>query len=132
MESQNDTSQDPRPRFDAKDGTIRAYPDGMAMEPKDRRMSAMIHESAHLIDTRMQEKVGREKWNEDWKKAMNDDKLIASQYGKKSDGEDFAEVYLLYKLSQNDKAQHDEYRRMYPNRFKLIDDVEGRAKAGTL
>jgi peptidoglycan hydrolase-like protein with peptidoglycan-binding domain len=131
MEFQNDTSQNPAPLFDAKDGTIRAYPDGMALEPPDRRMSAMIHESAHLIDTRMQTTEGP-KWDQDWKQAMNDDKLIASQYGKKSDAEDFAEVYLLYKLSENNKTQHDEYRRMYPNRFRLIDDIEKRANKGTL
>jgi hypothetical protein len=93
-------------------------------------MSAMVHETAHLIDSHLGKKVGPQ-WDKDWKQAMNDDKLIASQYGKKSDAEDFAEVYLLYKLSEG-KPEFDEYRKMYPNRFKHIDNIEKQAKDGTL
>jgi peptidoglycan hydrolase-like protein with peptidoglycan-binding domain len=116
--------------FDAGGGVVTAYPKGMALDPPSRRMSAMVHESAHLIDQHLQKKIGPQ-WDKDWKKAMQDDKLIASQYGKKSDGEDFAEVYLLYKLSQG-KPEFEEYRSMYPNRFKLIDDIEQKTNNGTL
>ncbi|HSE40619.1 MAG TPA: peptidoglycan-binding protein, partial [Acidobacteriota bacterium] len=93
--------------FDAGSRTVTAYPKGMALEPPSRRMSAMVHETAHLIDQHLGKKVGPQ-WDQDWKKAMQDDKLVASQYGKKSDAEDFAEVYLLYKLSEG-KPEFDEY-----------------------
>lgn len=128
LERQNDAAS-PR-RFDALDGTVRAYPEGMALEPPDRRMSGMVHESAHLIDKHLQTKLGPQ-WDTDWKKAMGDDKLVGSQYGKKNDAEDFAEAYLLYKVSKG-TPQFDEYRAMFPNRWKLIDDIDAKANAGTL
>lgn len=116
--------------FDVKDGVVTAYPLGMGMEPPSRRMSAMVHETAHLIDRHLQKKIGPQ-WDADLKKAMQDDKLVPSQYGKESDGEDFAEAYLLYKLSKG-KPEFEEYRKMYPNRFKLIDDIEQKTANGTL
>jgi len=128
LESKDDTAS-PR-RFDALNGTVRAYPEGMAMEPPDRRMSAMVHESAHLIDAHLQKKIGPQ-WDKDWHKAIQDDKLVGSQYGKKTEGEDFAEAYLLYKLSKG-KPEFEEYRKMFPNRWKLLDDIDKQANAGTL
>jgi putative peptidoglycan binding protein len=130
MEKKDDTSQNPPPFFDALNGTVRAYPSGVALDPPERRMSAMVHESAHLIDAHLQKKIGPQ-WDKDWHKAIEDDKLVGSQYGKKSEGEDFAEAYLLYKLSKG-KPEFDEYRQMFPNRWKQIDEIEKQADAGTL
>jgi len=131
MESKDDISRDPNPRFTVLDGTVRAFPQGMAMEPPDRRMSAMVHESAHLIDKHLQKKIGPQ-WDKDWHKAIQDDKLVGSQYGKTSEGEDFAEAYLLYKLSKGKQPEFDEYRKMFPNRWKLLDDIDKQAEAGKL
>jgi len=115
------------PRFDALDGTVRAYPAGMSMEPPDRRMSAMVHESAHLIDEKMMKLDP--KWNDDWRKAVADDIAKPSQYGKKSMGEDFAEAYLTYKLFEG-TPQGKEMEAMFPNRWALLRKVDERAKAG--
>ncbi|MBL8954784.1 MAG: peptidoglycan-binding protein [Myxococcaceae bacterium] len=115
--------------FDALKGTVRAYPEGMAYEPKDKRMSAMVHESAHLIDEKMGEVDP--KWNENWRKAVADDIAKPSQYGKTSMAEDFAEAYLTYKLFKG-TAEGDEMKAMFPERWRLIEDVERRAQAGEL
>jgi hypothetical protein len=130
MEAKDDKSQNPPPFFDALNGTVRAYPSGVALDPPERRMSAMVHESAHLIDAHLQKKIGPQ-WDKDWHKAIQDDKLVGSQYGKKTEGEDFAEAYLLYKLSKG-TPEFDEYRKMFPNRWKHIDEIEKQADAGTL
>ncbi len=118
------------PRFDAGGaGVVRAYPAGMKLEPPDRRMSGMVHESAHLIDTKM----GKldPKWDADWHKAMEDDIAKPSQYGKRSDGEDFAEAYLTYKLFEGTK-QGDEMKAMFPHRWELLKKVDEHVKAGDL
>lgn len=127
LEKNNNTA-DPRP-FDALHGRVTAYPEKSNMIA-DQQKSAMIHESAHLIDEQMQKKDPN--WNANWHKAMESDIAKSSQYGKKSDGEDFAEAYLTYKMTENDPKEHAEMRAMFPERFKLIDEIEKKAKAGTL
>lgn len=114
-------------RFDAGGGTVRAYPSGMALEPPDRRMSALVHESAHLIDSRMS--TLDPKWAAKWDQAIADDIAKPSQYGKRSAAEDFAEAYLTYKLVKG-TPDEKEFRAMFPTRFKLIDEVEARAAKG--
>ncbi len=77
------------------------------------------------------------KWGAAWQQAMKDDVLVHSQYGKDkfrkegSDADDFADAYLLYRISKG-TPQADEYKRMFPNRWKLMEEIERRSNAGEL
>lgn len=127
LEKNNNTAE-PRP-FDALNGAVHAYPEKSGMS-EDQQKSAMIHESAHLIDAHLGKKDPN--WDANWSKAMKSDLTVPGQYAKKSPAEDFAETYLTYKMTENNPKEHAEMRAMFPERFKYIDEIEKKAKAGTL
>lgn len=118
--------------FDANGdtGRVRAFPEGLNKYQPDSRMSAMVHESAHIVDRKM--KGVDPNWDAKWAAAKEADIAKPSQRAKDSDAEDFAEAYLLYKLHQDDPKKLDMYRAMFPARFKLIEEVEAHAQSGAL
>jgi hypothetical protein len=116
------------------DGQLHCYPVDKT-ESEDFAASAVIHETGHMVSIA--------KWGDDakngakwkpWRDAMAKDTLSPSQYahGKPSAKEtaaggapvhdDFAESVLLYQRVKGTK-QEPEMRRLFPERFKILDTM---------
>jgi len=82
---------------------------------------AFIHEGGHYIDRFL---LGEYSATEEWKNAMGKDKgfnglLSPTQYGRMSDGEDFAESCMKFVLDE-------EYLKVYfPNRYEILKRMFG-------
>lgn len=115
------------------DGIVRAYPvDNLASD--DFNASAIIHETGHIVSSKLwgDDKMGP-KWKP-WRDAMAADTLSPSKYGHGAPGDretaakgwtvfdDFAESMLLYQRVKG-TPQEKEMRRMFPERFKILDEV---------
>jgi hypothetical protein len=115
------------------DGIVRAYPvDSLPSE--DFTASAVIHETGHIVSSKQ---WGDDKMNAKWKTwrdAMAADVVSPSKYGHGAPGDketagkgwtvhdDFAEAMLLYQRVKG-TAQEPEMRRLFPERFKVLDEM---------
>lgn len=98
--------------------TVRIYPRKEAWPPGMLAMT-LLHEAGHNWSFTHLGPQGHRAW-ERWAKAMKADELSPSQYAKKTPYEDFAETFALY-FGTRDTPAHDEYRRMFPKRFRFMD-----------
>lgn len=108
-----------------ENGVVTIYPSSGPMKVPEGA-SAIIHETGHAWSMA--------KWGSDerapawkpWSKAMQDDGLAVSAYGSNNMLEDTAELTALYLGTKgNNPSAHAEYRRLYPNRFALLDQQFG-------
>lgn len=102
-------------------GTVTIYP----AESSDPRAMAttMMHEAGHVASGQRFGPLNLSTWGwGSWQKAMAEDKHAISDYATTAKEEDFAETYRMYVATRN-TPQHEEYRRIYPSRFALIDQV---------
>jgi peptidoglycan hydrolase-like protein with peptidoglycan-binding domain len=130
-------AQDPSAPTDAfhtngDTGTVHAFPSGLGMSPFARQQSALVHETGHIFDRLNGRNLGQPAWNDAWRAAAEADQTKPSaEYGATNDAEDFSEAYLLYQISKG-RPEEAEYRAIFPNRFRLIDEMLAKQRAGTL
>lgn len=122
-----------------EEGEARVYPVPVAKtgtRSLEDGICSMIHEAAHawavqLFGSARSEGLLNEllapRWRE-WERARADDALPVSGWGRSAPGaqEDFAEtvnVYVVSKLTET----FDEYRALFPHRFKLLDEYFARS-----
>jgi hypothetical protein len=116
-------------------GVIWGYPD-THLAGQDFMASALVHEVGHIIsNSAWGDDVNDLRWNA-WKKAMIKDGFATSRYGsgtvsdEETNGrgsafsDDFAEAILLYMQVKGTSAA-DEMRKLFPNRFELLDALCG-------
>ncbi len=107
-------------------GDITIYPSSGTPSQAQMDTSA-IHETGHTWS--------KQQWGEDtsskawapWIAAIAADKTYPSRYAKNSPGEDVSETLMVYATSQGTPL-YEEYKRMYPNRFKILESEFGSAK----
>lgn len=102
-------------------GQITIYPDDSRDVPGMETMkSSMVHETGHVWSYQA---WGNDKtrggWR-DWAAAMTADGQSLSRYADSSIAEDVAETVQAYSSTQGTR-RHDEYRRVVPNRFAVLD-----------
>ena len=101
------------------EGRIDIYP---AQDPRDVKYLAdtLVHETGHAWSNKA--------WGDDpqgpawapWREAVRQDGLLPSTYAGSSPAEDVAESTALY-LAMKGTPLADEYRKLYPKRFELLD-----------
>ncbi len=105
-----------------KSGIVTIYPKEVDKDlASDEYMrGTMIHETGHTWSYKTWgTDTSKGKWV-DWKKAMNEDKTAVSQYATNSISEDVAETIQIY-VSTKNSPRNAEYRKIVPNRFKMLD-----------
>jgi hypothetical protein len=103
-------------------GVVTIYPNVAAKPlPGDNYMrGTMIHETGHTWSYKTWgEDKTKGKWVE-WQTAMTKDKASLSGYAMASIAEDVAETIQVY-VSTKGAPQFEEYRRIVPNRFDMLD-----------
>src|SRR5262249_32806560 len=103
-------------------GIVRIYPDKAAkpLQTQNYQCGTMNQESGHTwsYKTWGTDKT-KGKWIE-WKAAMDKDRVYVSDYAKASIAEDVAETIKVYGSTRG-TPKFEEYRKMVPNRFKMLD-----------
>jgi hypothetical protein len=105
------------------EGVVDIYPQEQKGDFK-YMADSMVHETGHAWSNA--------KWGDDpqgakwapWRDAAAKDGLLPSDYAKSSPEEDVAESTALY-LAMKGTPLFDEYRKLYPNRFALLDTQFG-------
>lgn len=103
-------------------GEVTIYPNKVVKPLPDAQgmRSSMVHETGH---TWSYKKWGNDttkgKWV-DWKTAMDKDKTSVSGYAMADIAEDVAETVKVYGSTKG-SPPFDEYRRIIPNRFTILD-----------
>jgi WXG100 family type VII secretion target len=100
--------------------TIYPNPDGKPMPNQNYMWGTMIHETGHTwsYKTWGDDKTAGEWAN--WKKAMDADKAVPSKYAQNSISEDVAESIQAY-VSTKGTPKFEEYRKLFPERWKMLD-----------
>jgi hypothetical protein len=107
-------------------GDITIYPSSGT--PSQAQMdTSTIHETGHTWS--------KKEWGDDyaskawapWIAAIAADKTYPSSYAKNSPGEDVSETLMMYVTSQGTPL-YEEYKRIYPNRFRILESEFGSAK----
>ena len=108
------------------EGIVTIYPDKTEkpVMTEDYEAGSMVHETGHTWSY--------QKWGQDttkggwveWQKAMDADKLSVSDYATKAIAEDVAETIQIYGTLKG-TPRFDAYRKMVPNRFKILDAQYG-------
>lgn len=78
--------------------------------------SVFAHEAGHLL-------MNRTNCYEPWVKAIGEDALSVSQYGRRNPSEDFADFVRLYVGTNDDAAQIESLRTLFPARMKLLEEL---------
>ncbi len=107
-----------------ENGQISIYPttDPLSQTVVD---TTFIHETGHTLSLIQWGKPSTDKrWN-GWKAAIEKDKLHVSGYGRASISEDFSESLALY-MTYRRRPEMAELRKIYPNRFKILDGLIGK------
>lgn len=110
------------------DGTVTVYPITNARTAKEHSVD-FVHETGHILSqARFGPSMNKASWWRPggawwrrWDEAQAKDGLAVSKYGRNSSDEDLAEATALY-LSTRGTPAHDEYRRLHPNRFAILDE----------
>ena len=105
-----------------KSGVVTIYPDKSATPlPSDNYMrGTMVHETGHTWSYKTWgTDTTKGRWV-DWKAAMDKDKLSVSTYATNAIAEDVAETIQVYGTTKG-TARFDQYRKMVPNRFAILD-----------
>ncbi len=104
-------------------GVVSIYPNRTekAMPDAEYQAGTMSHETGHSWSYQVWGKdKTKGKWV-DWKKAMSDDGEVAvSTYARASIAEDVAETIQIYATTKG-SPRFDEYRKMVPHRFSMLD-----------
>jgi Domain of unknown function (DUF4150) len=113
---------DTRAGADTSQRTITFFP--LTNNPGQRGVHAMtIHEGGHAFAQSQRFYVpGEGTLTNKWKAAMEADRMRPSQYACETMGEDFAEAYLMYKLTKGTPCE-DYARYLYPNRYRVLDET---------
>jgi hypothetical protein len=98
-------------------GIVNVYPSRANSDLKEVE-TALNHETGHSV-SRAAWAWDDAKWAP-WKKARVDDGISISQYANSSDGEDFAESWILFQTAYGTPLEA-EVRTLIPNRCKLLD-----------
>ncbi len=78
--------------------------------------NVLAHETGHLLMN------ATDCYNR-WVEASAKDALSVSQYGRQNPSEDFADFNRLYVSTNNDPAQLESLRTLFPNRMKLMEEL---------
>jgi hypothetical protein len=110
----------------ARTGTVNVFPVQNSYQPQSMA-TTFAHEVGHFVHrgNGQRSDFNHPAWDP-WKQAIASDKSAASKYAKNNPAEDFAESYALYSMSKGTPA-HDAYRKIMPERFKLLDQMYGGA-----
>lgn len=102
----------------------------LLQRPGDKGVHATtIHEGGHAFAHSKRFYVpGEGTLTNRWKAAMEADRMRPSHYACETMGEDFAEAYLMYKLTKNTPCE-DYARYFYPNRYQVLDEEFGTPSA---
>src|SRR5262249_38300374 len=113
----------------SKTGTVNVFPVQNSYNPQSTA-TTFAHEVGHFAHNKaISGDINHPAWDP-WKKAIESDKSAASKYAKNNVAEDFAESYALYSMSKGTPA-HDAYRKIMPERFKMLDQIYGGARPAT-
>lgn len=93
-----------------------------AETPRDMLDNVLSHETGHLLMN------ATDCYNR-WVEASAKDRLSVSRYARQNPSEDFADFNRLYVSTNEDPAQLESLRTLYPNRMKLMEELVGQAKA---
>ena len=112
---------------DCPNAAVDVFPkEGPDMYSVEEIVTFLIHELGHIWSERRfgaqlkKQRKCRDDWN-NWAKAMKADLIRPSGYALEGGiMEDAAEAFLLY-VGTLGTPEHEEYRRMMPNRFALLD-----------
>lgn len=86
---------------------------------------SLVHETGHTASQRAFGVDHRGPgWNA-WRAAAAADGLVPSTYARSSPQEDFAETLALYQGTRNNPATAAELRRLFPERFRILDGMFG-------
>lgn len=108
---------------DSANGVVDLYPTSHP-QGADYLTGSLVHEVGHFeSQTNYGYNSSGQGWQE-WRDAMQADRLAPSAYGKSNPDEDFAESYALY-FQVRGTPQEAEVRALMPERFRLIDDLLG-------
>lgn len=84
--------------------------------------NVFAHEAGHLLMN------ATDCYNR-WVEASSKDLLSVSHYGRQNPSEDFADFTRLYVSTNDDPAQLESLRTLYPHRMKLMEELVAEAKA---
>jgi WXG100 family type VII secretion target len=106
-----------------KEGVVTIYPNksDKPLPNADVMRGSMIHETGHTwsYKTWGDDKTKGEWAN--WQKAMDADKSHVSKYAQNAIAEDVAETIRAY-VSTKGTPKFEEYRKQFPNRWKMLDE----------
>jgi hypothetical protein len=105
---------------DPATGNVNLFPLSKVDTP-DMLAGTLTHESGHIIASEVFGHDGSKGWTE-WENAVRSDGLEVSTYAKTTPGEDFSETYQLYQMVKGTPSEA-EFRAMYPNRFRILDQI---------
>jgi hypothetical protein len=108
------------------DGTVHISPAHDPMEAQSRfkpgEMAEIFsHEVGHLASI---PPLGQDEHGPGWSRyraAAEKDGIAPSTYGMSKIPEDFAETYALWRSAKNNPKLLDEYRKLFPNRFRFLE-----------
>jgi hypothetical protein len=84
--------------------------------------NVFAHEAGHLLMN------ATDCYNR-WVEAIAKDTLSVSHYGRQNPSEDFADFTRLYVSTNDEAAQLESLRTLYPHRMKLMEELVAQAKA---
>jgi hypothetical protein len=102
------------------DGTVHVFPHASNTDLKELE-TTLNHETGHAVsDAAWGYDEKDAKWDR-WRKARKDDGISVSRYGNSSDGEDFAESWILYMTAYGTPLEA-EVSALIPNRCKILNE----------
>lgn len=109
-------------------GQVNIYPtdnDRVAREEHNPGTMAEIlqHEVGHIASLQPWGNDMQSKGWQDWQKAMKTDGVRPSSYAGTNPAEDFAEAYAAYTGTLNDPKAHAGYRKLFGERFAILDKL---------
>jgi hypothetical protein len=105
-------------------GDINVYPSAQPHH-QGTFTDSLVHETGHTASQRRFGVSDRGPgWNA-WRAAAASDGLVPSTYARASPQEDFSETLALYQGTRNNPATAAELRRLFPERFRILDSMFG-------
>ena len=95
-------------------------------EPQSERslQATLVHETGHTDSRGRWHTLGSDRWDR-WKAAMASDQLRPSRYARISPEEDYSESLVAYQASRANATSAAEMRRLFPERFRILDEIWG-------
>jgi hypothetical protein len=109
-------------------GKVNIYPTDNARVAKEEHdpgtmAEILTHEVGHIASIQPWGEDMQSKGWKNWKAAMASDGVRPSSYAGTNPAEDYAEAYAAYTGTLNDPKAHAAYRKLFPNRFAIIDEM---------